>query len=258
MITVSVDGIAQVSLGLSRIAQELPDAAARILNYVGRDVRHALQADIPRRFDQPTPYTIKGVRSTTATRSKLYTEVGFKGEDGLRKHYLAPHVFGGERAVKRFEWRLRMKGILPPGMYVVPGAAAKRDRYGNWSRGEMNQVLSALQAQGDTYANTDLNRTKGTRRGLRPMQRKRRVYWVGRPGNGRLPLGIWAVGERMKLDSGGFRKDRIRPVALFVRRPAYRERWDFFGIAKKAAEESVPKQLQVLLGALLKRAAQAS
>lgn len=234
MLRISVDGQAQVARAIRRVAAQSPVVAARALNYTGRAVRHGLQARIPQVFDRPTPFTVRGLRSTTARPSALYTDIGFKDVSLTRRgHYLEPQVFGGARPVKRLEALLSAKGILPRGMFVVPGPAAKLDRYGNWSRGEIVQIISALGAAFDPLTNTDLTRTRGTRRGVRPAQRRRRLYWAGRPGNGRLPPGIWAVGEIYG------RSDRVRPVAWFTRQPRYRKRWDMYREARAIAAREV-------------------
>lgn len=234
MLRISVEGQAQVARAIRRVAAQSPVVAARALNYTGRAVRHALQSRIPQVFDRPTPFTVRGLRSTTATPQRLYTDIGFKDISITRRgHYLEPQVYGGARPVKRLEALLSAKGILPRGMFVVPGPAAKLDRYGNWSRGEIVQIISALGAAFDPLTNTDLTRTRGTRRGVRPTQRRRRLYWAGRPGNGRLPPGIWAIGETHG------RSDRLRPVAWFTRQPRYRKRWDMHREARAVAVREV-------------------
>ncbi len=39
---------------------------------------------------------------------------------------------------------MRQAGVLPGGMFWVPGSAAKMDRYGNISTGQIVQIVSAL------------------------------------------------------------------------------------------------------------------
>lgn len=235
MFTIRVEGVDQVATALRRTLAASQKVGVRAINYLGREVRKGLTAQIPQRFASPTPFTLRGIRSTTATVQRPETQVGFKELDvGRPEHYLEPQVEGGGRPLKRLERLLRDKGILPEGMFVVPGPAARKDQYGNWSRGEIQQVLAALGASADPLTRTDLNRTRGTRRGIRPAQRKRRLYWVGRPGTGRLPLGIWAVGETV-----GKRQDRIRPVAWITRQPRYTRRWDFHGEARHIARAKV-------------------
>jgi hypothetical protein len=81
------------------------------------------------------------------------------------------------------------------------------------------------------------NRTKTSakRKGRRLVE-----YFVGRPGGGRLPLGVW---QRAASALAGTK--RIRPVAIFVEAPVYKVRFKFYEVAERVAHERFPKELEV-------------
>jgi len=53
----------------------------------------------------------------------------------LAAQYLLPFIQQTPRSNKALENRLRAAGLLPPGMFVIPGKGAKLDRYGNLDLG---------------------------------------------------------------------------------------------------------------------------
>jgi hypothetical protein len=220
--------VARFSEGLRFVPREqMPFAVSLALNRTAQDVKQALVSEIGRVFDRPNPFTLNSVRIRPATKRKLEVEIWLKDdmEGGIApSHYLAPQVFGGERKLKRFERALLARRLLPPGMFVVPGAGAKLDSYGNISRGQIVQILSALGAA-EMTAGYSANRTARSmkRRGALPE------YFVGRPAGGKGPLGVW---QRFSFAHGG----AIKPIMIFVRKPTYRARLDVYGTIEEAAQ----------------------
>ena len=120
------------------------------------------------------------------------------------------HVFN--RTMTRFERVLRSAGILPEGMYAVPAKDAWLNQYGNIPQSEIVQILSSVKAFGETgYL---MNRT-GKSRGKSANR-----YFIMRQA-GRA-IGIW---ERL-----GPRNSKA--VMLFVHRPAYEARFNFYKVAE--------------------------
>ena len=121
----------RLTRGLSALERsQLPFATARALNDVAEQAQQVLQARMPEVFDNPTPYTIKGVRVWRATKSRLEAKVGYRDAFGRGTDaamYLGPEVDGGARRHKRFEGALRAAGLLPAGMFCVPGDASLLD-----------------------------------------------------------------------------------------------------------------------------------
>lgn len=205
---------------------QMPFAISLALNRTAQDAVKALQGEMRRVFDRPTPFTMNSIRVRWATKRRLEAEIWFRDDmqgGTAPSHYLAPEVAGGERRMKRFELALRARNLLPPGMYAMPGAGAKLDSYGNISRGQIVQVLSALGAA-EMTAGFSANRTARSiaRRGGKKLP----DYFVGRPGNGMGPLGIW---QRVTGHA-------VKPIIIFVRKPTYTARFDVYGTIEEVAQ----------------------
>ena len=110
---------------------------------------------------------------------------------------------------------------------ATPASGAKLDAYGNWSSGQRNQALSAVQAQRDKSSNT----TATSRN--RKRKRKRAGFFVPRA-NSKLSPGIW------KRDPDG----SISKVLHFTRgMPVYDERLGFFDGAAEVYQARLPEHL---------------
>ena len=233
-IRLEVKGLQEVKKRFGLLQKNAPELARKAINAAASDMRDALIGSTFGAFNAPTPYTIRSFAVSYASTSRLYAQVGLKEYQPKtasnsfyqfgKKHYLHPQVYGGPRPLKRSEELL--------GGYYVPGAAAKLNRYGNIA--ELQRILSALGNRIDPYQITDVVRSRGTRRGSRPGQYKRRLYYYGRIGK-KQTLGVWAIGE-------GRRKERIRPVLILPKKqPTYTKRWPFFSIARKEFARVTPK-----------------
>lgn len=225
MITLSAEhNIAELTKDLQLWRGQIPFAASLALNNTGRAAKADLVQEMPRVFDRPTPYTLNSVYMKASTKTELRVIIGlkddtFKGTPASR--YVGPEIFGGGRSLKRFERALLARRLLPVGMMAVPGAAAKLDAYGNINRGQIVQILSALRAFGEQgYSANRTARGYGTKG-------PHAEYFVGRPGRGKAPLGVW---QRVGFAMGS----AVRPVLIFVRANQYRARFDFFGVGQRA------------------------
>jgi hypothetical protein len=187
-------------------------------------------AEMKRVFDRPTRYTLNSLFVKRAQADDLSARVFLKEQPG-HPHYLRPEIFGGPRLPKIFEQALRARGWLPSGMFAVPGSAAKLDAYGNMSRGQITQILSALGAA-ERMSGYSANRTPNSikrRRGKKLPQ-----YFVGRPGGGKLPLGVWQV---FKFH-GQLAGSAVKPILIFVRQPQYNARFNFYTVADRTADKA--------------------
>jgi hypothetical protein len=236
MFTVSAKAnIAELTKGLDLWYDQIPFATSLALNNTGRSAKADLVDEMPRVFDRPTPYTLNSIFMKPSTKTELRVVLWlkddtFKGTPASR--YLGPEIFGGERSLKRFERALLARGLLPQGMIVVPGSAAQIDQYGNISRSQIVQILSALQAfgqQGYLANRTARSKTRG----------KKAEYFVGQPGRG-LPLGVW---QRTSFAVGSAAK----PVLIFVRPKPYKPRFDFFGVAQRAFDREFNGQFSLAM-----------
>lgn len=211
-------------------------AAALALTRTAQDAKAEIEKAMGSVFDRPTPYTMRGLRLYPARKKKLVAEIAFRpafGSGTDARDYLAPEVFGGVRKLKAFEKSLQNAGLLPAGMYALPGGAAKLDQYGNMSRSQIVQLLSYFRAFGEQgyRANITDKRKAQLARGNAKKGQRGVVYFVGRPGGGRLPLGIW---ERTSFGAVG---SAVRPLVIFIKHPIYRARLQMEEITKRVVQQ---------------------
>lgn len=214
--------------------QQLPFAISKAVNETAKIVKQREYGEIARVFDRPTPYTLNSLFVKFGSKTLPIAEVKLKDDAGKgtpAAKYLLPQIEGGGRRHKRFERALAARGLLPQGKYVVPGSAAKMDAYGNMQRGQVVQILSALGAA-ETVSGFMANRTE------RSKKRKGRTlaeYFVGAPGNGRLPEGVW---QRHTFGFGS----AIKPVAIFTDRPNYKQRLRFQQVGERTVRAEFPAE----------------
>ena len=233
MLRVDASGLEQQLAQLDSLNDQLPFATALALTWTAQSVAEHLQGEMRTVFDRPTPYTLNSLRVFPATKQKLVARVWMKDESVKAEpatKWLSPEIFGGQRKNKRVERQLRERGILPSDKYVVPGAGAQLDRFGNMSRGQVTKALSGI--GGYTQQGYDANATSSAR-----SQRKgnARRYFVMYDTN-RRPVGI---AERTGKGSAG-----LKIILAFVARPDYRKAFDFFSIAEREAQKQLPQQFE--------------
>jgi hypothetical protein len=247
MLTINVKhNVSDAITRLDDLQKHVPFATALALTRTAQEVRKAEIEEMKRVFDRPTPFTLRSLYLKPATKADLTAVVWLKddlnapsGRTGRTQHYLFSQIYGGARRLKGFERLLMRKGLLPTGWMAVPGAGAKLDAYGNISGGQMVQILSALKALGEQgYA---ANRTAASAKRRRG---KLRELFVGRPGGGRLPMGVW---ERFGFAHGS----AVKPILIFVRGPRYAKRYDFFGVGNRTAARVFPVQFERALSEAL-------
>lgn len=211
---------------LSSLGQDqIPFAAALALTRTAQGVKEVLVTSMRTVFDRPTPYTLNSLRVFPATKEKLVARVWMKDESVKAEpatRWLTPEIYGGDRRTKRVERQLRERGILPEGKYVVPGAGAKLDKYGNMNRGQVTKALSGI--GGYTQQGYDANATDSSRSVKKGNYRR---YFVMH-GPDRQPIGI---AERTAKG-----KDGLAMILAFVSKPTYRKTFDFHQIAQREAE----------------------
>jgi len=228
----------------ARVAgDQIPYATALALTRTAKAGKEEVERQLPSLIDRPTPYTMKGFRLYPATKLKLVATVDFRdafGRGTSARDYLSPLVYGGKRKLKAFERSLQRTGLLPSGYAALPGSAAKLDAYGNMSRGQIVQILSYFKAFGEQGYSANMNDKKRSSlaRGNKRTGARGITYFIGRPGGGRLPLGVW---QRINFGTSG---SAIKPVIIFASQPSYRQQLDVPGIAKRVVDERFAKELE--------------
>lgn len=219
-------------------SRQAPFAVAKALTKTAQLAQQSIKDTMPHVFDRPTHYTLNSLYLRPATKQNLEALVKIKDESykGIAANkWLHAEVAGGVRNLKRSERSLRIKGYLKSGEQVVPGKGVSLDGYGNIRGGQMSKILGALQANSDPMQ----NETKASRKRGRSKKRKAE-YFVGSPGGGRLPRGVYA---RTGFAFGS----SIKPILIFTKAGRYRKRLPFHDIVTKVVQRNFDQQLQVAI-----------
>lgn len=242
-ITIS-SNLKQVQDAMAKAAGQVPFAMMTAINKTALQAKSEIQTKMKQLFDRPTPWVINSIgprrREDFATKTNLSAEVAFrdKWQDSSDRTMVSPHVEGGKRHFKAMEARLWRAGLLPDGYNAVPGLAAKIDANGNMSQGQISQLLNVL----GTYTEAGYNKANSrTVARLAKGNVKKNVYgfvyWVNRVGDTgpgkHLPPGVY---QRVRTAFGS----SLKPVLIFVKRASYKQRLDFYGIAKAAVDRDFP------------------
>lgn len=220
MINVQSDLLPALRQVESFATNQVPFATALAATTTAKQVLAAERDEMRAVFDRPTPFSLNAFQVTPATKDNPVAVVEQKAGFGVAagshpRHWFDPQVEGGPRAVKAFESLLRRAGILPAGMFAVPGNGATLDQYGNITGAVIRKILSDVAASRDASQNA-------TARSRKRVKRERYAV-VGPKG---APIGIsLGTGRTAKL------------VVRFVRQPMYAKRFDFFGVAERIVNE---------------------
>lgn len=237
MFTLSLDD-RELQANLHRLTDRAAKtAAAWALNDTADDVLKHVQGRMDQVFDRPTRFTKHAFMVWRARPSDLEAKVMERPSVG-RRHYLKVEEFGGARGQTGLEAlltsRLAFDGHIAA---AVPATGAKLNAYGNWSPGERNRALSAVQAQRETSTNTT--------RDARKRHRKRAGFFVPRAGSTLSP-GIW------RRDTDG----TISKILHFTTAvPVYDERLGFFDGAGEVSANRLPVHLQRTIAKMVERVA---
>jgi hypothetical protein len=207
-------------------------ASRKAVTKTGEDVREAQIKEMKDVFDRPTPYTLSSVETKLIKNDPPTVRVrlkDFAGKGTPAAKFLQAQIKGGARPMKRFEVALRSVGALPEGMIAVPATGAKMDAYGNMDRGQIVQILSYFRAFPEQGYRA--NMTDKTRERLAKGTKKKRgmAYFVGRPGGGKLPLGVW---QRTNFGDLG---TAIKPILIFADAAIYTPIYNFEYVARTTA-----------------------
>lgn len=247
----NIVGVDRVQKQLAALSdQQIREASAKALNDAAFQLRRDMQAHMRTTFDRVTPFIERAPRIFMATADKLEATVmpTYRSDEGSTggkigvdpQHVLQAQEYGGRRADKRSEVRLRKAGVLPNGYQTAIPATPfpnSDDGRGNLRGPFVTQLLSYLQAFGSDgfRANMGAKRMQGIHeRGgkaksfIGPVRGWRYIVTYGGMRGGarqtkkgdfdqrmaNLPAGIWAVQGTGGVD--------VRPVLMFVRAGSYK------------------------------------
>ena len=115
---------------------------------------------------------------------------------------------------------------------MLPTKHLKRNQYGNVSPGLLNRIISSVQAQGDSSANTTADSRARANGG---KKRRRAEYFVPRA-DSKLTAGVY---ERSGADQS------IKKVLAFSEAaPSYSERFPMEENAQKVASEAIDEAFE--------------
>lgn len=226
--------------------RHIPFATALSLTRTAQFIAKKEQEEIGRVFDRPTPFARNSLFVWPATKQRLYAEVKIKDEGTMVVKpimFLKAQIYGGQRERKRFEVALIRHRKMPPNAFAIPAVGADIDQYGNMSRGQLQQILSDLQARFDPRQNTTAA-SRGRR--LRARTRSTTYYFSTFPPSkqtAHLRPGIYV---RRKF-GWGVKGTTILPVLIFTTKARYRKRFDFFRIAEQTGRMRWPIEFKLAL-----------
>jgi hypothetical protein len=243
MITVKLEGMDRLKAKLLGVEKQVRFAEMVAINRAAFTAREAVQREIGRVFDRPTPWVKGAVRVIKATKAKPTAQVDLDfwgNKQGVSvDQVLKAQIGGGARKNKRNEIALQRAGILPAGMGIVPGSAAKLDQYGNMQAGQIVQIISWFKAAGEQGYSANM-KDGGKRLGRDNKRTGARgfAYFALQKAHGKLLPGVY---QRIQTAFGS----AVKPVMIFVRMPAYKQRLDFYGVADRAARAEFAVQFPI-------------
>lgn len=172
-------------------SSDLPYVTTLALNDTAKDALPEIQEHMDDVFDQPTRFTRSAFFIWYANKRTLTAEIKRKTMQSKR-HYMEVQAKGGSRPMAGFERALKASGQGASQIRTVtPAAGAKKDRFGNWTRGQRNQVFKGLAAQ-----------ASASPAGAGGSPKKKGVGYFVAPPNGALSPGVYRrerTGELTKL-----------------------------------------------------------
>lgn len=210
--------------------RQIPYATTLMLNELAKSTKLRIEGDIKRSLDRPTNYTTNMMRIKFATKASLTSQVKVKDSATITKRgargpdQVLGHLFeGGRRQGKGFEGLLVRSGVMPRGMWAVPGEGVTLDAYGNIERSLIIQLLAyfkSFQESGFKGNMTDKSMKSFDKRSAKKIKgastSKYSVIKVKKPGG--LHPGIW---QHIGFGSGR----SIKPIIMFVKKDPFYKRY---------------------------------
>lgn len=242
-IKTDIDGLKR---GLDKVRlQQAPYAIRLTVNKLAEVAKLRMEVKELPKLDRPTRYTLGMMRVNYANRSNLKAAVLVKDSATITKRgqygpaAVLGHLFeGGQRRGKGYEGLLVSKGLMPKGMYTVPGEGMKLDPHGNIPKSLLIQILSYIQAfdeRGFKANVTDNTRAKFEKRvGRKSFGGGTVQFFVAKKGDKvKLHPGIWA---RVALAHG----TSLKPMIMFVDdADGYKKYFDLELIVKEVVDRDL-------------------
>lgn len=214
--------------------------AARAMHYAlfdtGDDIIEANKKAMQEVFDRPTNWTLNSLFKKVQDGNLIVRTKD--GKFHRADNYLDVQQKGITRHQKAMESYLIGNGILTSGWYVVPGVNAALDANGNWSSGEIRQVIAWFKAEKKRVD----KRIEEAQRAVTPSGPNKRIrkkkVKTGSPRR-YLIVPIQRTNRTKHFDQPGIYRAsnsaRDRPlecIAVFVRKATYRKRYPFDKVSR--------------------------
>lgn len=254
-VEVQIDGIEALKASLGAQARQIPYAARNAIYKTALSIKSGTLDEMRAKFDSPTPYTMRSMFIKTGKAPELSATVYLKdqgpgknnagvpdteagqAEQGSMAQIIGHQWSGGTRVRKRLEMALSDRGLIAASEFVVPGPDAKMDRYGNMSRGQVQQIYTAIRLHFDPT-----NNATQSKRSIRNARAASNMFWAD--GTGKLRRGVWGS------DSNG----RLKLILIAVPKVAYKKRIDMQPIADKIMASDWQPNFQAALAVELANA----
>jgi hypothetical protein len=219
--------------------KQIPYATKLTVNALADNVKKRTDKDIKTKLDRPTRYALNMMRIKYANNTDLTSQVKVKDSATVTKRgargpdQVLGHLFsGGRRQRKGFEGLLVRSGVMPSGMWAVPGEGVRLDMYGNIPSALIVKLVAyfnSFQESGFMANMTDKGRKSFNKRTSKQIKgastSQYTVIKVKKPGG--LHPGIW---QRIGFGSG----KAIKPIIMFVSKdPSYKQYFDLDSVAKE-------------------------
>lgn len=209
--------------------RQIPYATTLMLNALATSTKRRVEVDIKRNLDRPTNYAQRMMGIKYANKGNLTSQVNVRGSVSGGETKVLGHLFAGRgRSGKGFEGALVDRGIMPRGMWAMPGEGAPLDFFGNIKRSFIKQLISYLSSNKVEKKSAQFeNRSRKQAKGSTTSQ----FFVVNQRKQGGLPLGIW---QHIGFGSG----KALRPVVIFVsKEPVYDRYFDLDKTARDVVSE---------------------
>ncbi|NVP54472.1 hypothetical protein [Mycoplana rhizolycopersici] len=225
--------------------KQMPYAAMLALNETAKGGRLAVQKEMDRVFDRPTPYAKRGVVYDRATRQNMRAAVVVTGDRTKgalpATAFLGPQIQGGRRTHKAFERQLIERGLMMRGEVAVPAERTPLDRYGNTTQGFLNRVMADLKID---YRGAGATRVRSDASLKRNKNYRSARYFVPKRGGHMFP-GVW---QRSPKD------DSVFPVMLFIRSEGYRVRLQLEAVVERHVAATIDDNFTVAFARAMRTA----
>lgn len=215
--------------------RRLRAAMATALTRTAKAVQGDWSDELRAKVDSPTALTLRAPVVEIATAQTLTAVVGMRDQVGNGEppsQYLQPLEYGGGRSRKKFERALIAQGSMPAWAYAIPTDNAKRDAYGNVTRGQLVQILVQLAGGSVRDGYRRVVSTSAVRRAQSAIKAGREYVAVLQQ-TGKLYPGIYArVGEELQM------------IFSYERKAFYRRQLSLADRARRTATRVFEAELQ--------------